>query len=718
MPDDDEGLRALVEHGADLTNRYLRAGPGSAAARPHLDEAITVLEKAYQRIEPAETLRGQVAAQLGWLHGMRHLAHGGAAGDRTAAVHLLDESLGFPGQSPVLAGGSKLILGQLLMAGMTAGMTSPGAFLQGGRADGAGDADRAIALFREVADGPPVSAELTSSARTLLTVAEALHGMLGGPGGMDLGKLTRAFGAMQSFQQQMRGGGMTPPPMPDPSVFIPAARKPADAPAVPGPTEATATPRPTEPAAMPRPTESTATPRSAEPTATPRPAEATVESPGSWHPFDERDQPDLPFDPGRVAVVDGPVPTGGPEPRPRPAPIPATPAADLRALLETCSEAIDERVALTAAIAAAPGNRPADELALADALIARHQVGDGSGWPDGPDDLAIAARCLDRIAAGLPGLPPADVELAARVAAALPGTTPLESAFADVATAMRDAGLKALVYPSAALTSAGDWEPVAPGADWTGRVATTTPIGGTAAVSHVPTAARLLTLIRRGRRPIAEAVVFVANPRGDRENATMDALRLRRAFHPRSTGLGVTIEQTDGDATPDRVAAHLNASLLHLGCGVTATGDLELAGGALLTPAAIAKSATAESAAAPGPGGVAILPPRPGGVAILPPDPVALSSLADALLTGGFTSVIGFAGAVPDRVASLVYWMLHAALVDDGHEPAEAVAAVRAWLRDTGRKPPELLAAEYRSITATVDLSDPAHADALECHGW
>ncbi|BEL06349.1 hypothetical protein Q0Z83_045400 [Actinoplanes sichuanensis] len=680
---DYESLRGQVEKGAELTNRYLRAGPGSAGARQYLDEAIGVLEKAYQRVDPGEELRGQVAAQLGWLYGMRHLLHGGDPRDRTTGIHLLDESLGFPGQSPVLSGGSRLVLGQLLMAGATAMMTSPGALLPGRPAGDARDIDRAIALFREVADGPPVSAELTSSARTLVEVAELLRGLVGGSGGMDFGRLAQMVTAMQRLQEQMRGRGMTPPPMPDIPAFVPAPRKPPETPATPAP--------PGTPAASGPPGTPADPDQAGEPTAQPA-------RPG--RPFDERDRPDIPFDPGRVAVVDGPIPAGGPVPRPQPDPIPATPAAELRTLMRTGSPTVDEQVALAAATVEAPGSRPADRLTLAVALIARHHH-DGAEPPDGLGDLDAAARCLERIAADLPGMPAEQVERALGIAADLPGAAPLEAAFAEVAAAMRDAGLKALVYPSRALTAAGTWEPVVPGADWTGRVAATTPITGDATVSQVRTAAQLLTLIRRGRRPIAEAAVFVANPRADRESATVDVLRLRRAFYPRSTGLGHTIEQNHGEATPAQVMAHLNASVLHLGCGVTVEGALELADGTILTPATIAVSAS----------------PGPGGVAILPPTPAALGALAEALLTGGFTSVIGFTAAVDDRVASLVYWMLHTALVDDGLEPAEAVAAVRSWLRDPRRKPPELLAAEYRGIDAAVDLSDPACAGVLVCHG-
>ncbi|MEV6349151.1 hypothetical protein [Actinoplanes sp. NPDC051851] len=661
MTPESRDVRDLIEEGAGLTDRFLRAGPGTPAARPHLDRAIDVLESAYRRLDAGQMLRGGLAGQLGWLYGVRHLAHGGDRGDRVTAMRLLEESLASPQPQAVIAGGSKLVLGQLLLAGMTARMSSPGAMTDlmagRGRPDGARDADRAIALFREVAEGPPVSPQLTSAARTLLTVAEALRGMAGGPGGMDFGGLARAMSAMQDFQRQTAGGGtgMVPPPVPDLSALL---------------------------------------------------------GPAVTRPFDEHDEPIVVPAPARVAVVDGPVPGGGPPPRPRPAPIAAAPAAELRALLpgdpvallESPDPAgVDERVALAAAAAEAPGAEPADHLALAAALIARHRADGGSGWPGGPDDLRIAAGCLARIAPDLPGMAPGQVAAAVRVDAALPGPGRLDEAFTEVTAALRKSGIAALVFGPAVLhAGTGRLEPADPDRAWTGRIAALVPVAGDAVVSHVRSAGQLVALVRRGRRPVAGDPVFVANPRRDRDGATVDALRLRRAFHPRSTGLGTTVEQCDGAGTPAEVAARLDASLLHLGCGVTPSGDLELAGPALLTAAEIAGTAA---------------PAGPGGVAILPPDPGALTGLGAALLARGYAAVIGFTAPLPERVASLVYWMLHAALVDDGVGPAGAVAAARAWLADPERAVPGLLAAEYASVTADLDLRDPAYARALVCHG-
>ncbi|MCU7730046.1 hypothetical protein ODJ79_40565 [Actinoplanes sp. KI2] len=629
---DDEDLREMLERGAMLADRFLRAGPGSAGARPYLDEAITVLDRAYARLEPGGALRGQVAAQLGWFHGIRHLAHGGSAHDRTAGMHMLDESLRFANLPQIQQAGNRIMLGQLLLAGVCTPEAMTRA-VTGGGADGPAEADRAISLFREVVDGPPVSAEITDAAGKLLTIAEALRGMLGGLGGMDLGKMGAALALMQNLQQ----GGMPAPVFSAPPSF-------------------------------------------------PAPAFTSAA-------FADRDTPGIPHEQSPIAVVDGPMPQTPAPARSRPRPWPAPSAGELRDL---GAETVDERVAVAAAVVEADGALPSDRLVLAVALADRHDADGGSGWGDGRDDLRAAAENLNRAAPALPADDvPAAVRLAERIEADLPGATRLGDGFADVTAALRDAGIDAAVYPGGVELDAtsGQLRRIPDGTRRTGRVVA---IGGPAeaADSFVRTAADLVALIRRGRRPVTVAPVFVANPRHDRDRATMDALRLRRTFYPRSIGLGHTVEDVTGPGTPEDVRAHLNASLLHLGCGMTSAGALELAGPAELSAADIAAG-----------------PRTPGGVAVLPPSAEGAAALADALMTRGYTAVIGFAAPVPDEVGSIVHWLLHAAMADDSLDPAAAVARVRSWLRDPDRDPFDLPPADLK-------LVDPVHAEALFCQGY
>jgi hypothetical protein len=194
--------------------------------------------------------------------------------------------------------------------------------------------------------------------------------------------------------------------------------------------------------------------------------------------------------------------------------------------------------------------------------------------------------------------------------------------------------------------------------------------------------------------------VFVAAPRGNREHAEIDAMLLRRTFFPHAVGLGRAVEHIDGPGTPDEVRARLSASLLHLGCGVNASGGLELAGSAVLAPQEIAA----------GP------PAATGGLAVLPPTASGATELTDALLESRFTGVISFREPVPARVAGLVYFLLYTFLVDQGCDAATAVAAVHRWLADPQRKPLEHAPAWLQDV-AESDLDDPACRNTLIYHG-
>lgn len=246
-------------------------------------------------------------------------------------------------------------------------------------------------------------------------------------------------------------------------------------------------------------------------------------------------------------------------------------------------------------------------------------------------------------------------------------------------------------------------------------------------VSYVRSGRQVVELARRAPLPVTEDAVFVANPRGDRDLATFEAMTLRRLYHPRSTGLGRTVEAAHGAGTPADVLAHLpgpagpGAGLLHLGCTLRATGSpgLELAdpgeagesgeaaGRAVLDIARIA----AQAGAAPG--------QEAGGLAILPADVGAHHDrwvpFADALLDAGLTGVIGWLWPVPEPVATLMLLVLHGKLVDDGLPAATAVHEVHRWMRDLDRSAPPYLPPGAAAALFGTDLADPRYWAAL-CH--
>lgn len=685
MTDDDlEALRAdlarhtgtartrpLITLGNALAERYWRVAPGTSAGEPYLNEAIHVIDEAYGYLEPGQFLRGQVASQLGWLIGNRHAVHGGPEQDRERGIRLLEEALTFPQLPQMLQTLARLVLGQLLLSrairSLQSGDSAMRVMRSGLSGEEAADADRAVECFRQVVDGPAAVAESTVVARMMLTVAEGLRALAGGLGGglgsLDITPMIQALAALQNAQQQ---GAMRMPGYP--LGFTPSF--------------------------------------------------LDADKLGTVDPIERP-----------VAVVDGAPPATSPPPPPQQPAKPPVSATTLRAallgklpgrgfaaILSLLSEGaripaidtVDELVALGSSLVEAPGAVGTDHLLLAVTLYLRSRV-DGGGWGDnGADDTRAAGDSLLAAAVALVAESADAVAVAFRLATVLDERLPvrnirtrLSEAFETVTEALRQVGADGLIYPTSGdmllLSSvSGRFEYAAAGSRLPARVlvAGDGPIPDEPTVSYVGSGAQVVALANRTRLPLTESAVFVANPRRDRKQATLDALVLRRTFYVRSTGLGETAENGDGVGTPDEVRARLNASMLHLGCGVSAEGGLELAGPAVLNLAEIASAN----------------PAKAGGLAVLPPTPTGAATLTEALLASRFVGVIGFRDPVPDhQTASLIYLLLHAHLVDEGRDPASAVKEVRCWMADPHRKPPDYLPTWCETMAADADMADPAY---------
>lgn len=703
MNDDGlDALRATVEQctgtartqpltrlGQALASRYWQVGPGSPAAQPYLDEAIQVLGEAYGHLESGQLLRGMQAGLLGWLLGTRHVAHGSPVADREQGIVLLDEALGFPRLPPMLQLLCRLVLGQLLLSRVTAGMQSGDFALQALRSGLSGEekasADRAVACLREVVDAPAASAEIMSLARTMLGLAETLQtlagGLGGGPAGLDLGRMMQALAGLQNLQRQ---SAASPPGagfgrVPNPFDFV------ADDLAA------------LDPLARPVTIMDGAVPAEA---TVPRDGEPAARLDGLSSP------PRVPAGTFRAALL-GMLP--GPD------------FAAVHELLddgaaELGAQTVDELVALASSLVDAPDAVGTDHLLLAVGMYLRSVVDAGGGWggdSEDVDDVRAARESLLAAADAVAGEPAEAVTVAFRLATLLDAKQPaggvraqLAERFAGVTEALRAVGADGLLYlaDGQMLLLSAETGSLAPaGASVPTRILVAghgrTPDGPI--VSHVRSGAQVIDLARRIRRPLTEAAVFVANPRGDRQQASMDALLLRRTFYPRSTGLGETVENVDGDGTPDEVGTRLDASMLHLGCGVTADGSLELAGPAVLGPAEIAAGS----------------PVALGGLAVLPPAATGTTALTEALLASRFTGVVRFRDTLPDEVASLVYLVLHSQLIDAGSDPASAVAAVRSWLADPHRTAPDYLPTWLAATASDPHLAESDYRDALVYHG-
>lgn len=220
-------------------------------------------------------------------------------------------------------------------------------------------------------------------------------------------------------------------------------------------------------------------------------------------------------------------------------------------------------------------------------------------------------------------------------------------------------------------------------------------------------------VMRRQARAVTEDVVFLANPTGDREAASVEAMVLRRMFHPNSVGLGNTVERVDGSGTAADLLARLpgpqgpGASLLHLGCAVRSASPpaLGLADG-WLDLCHVAQQATARPADVPS------------GLVILPADAAdGSTTVADALLESGFAAVVGWLWPVDAAVAALMVYRLHAFLADDGLAAADAVRAVYTWMRDPDRDPLPGNPYPYTEAAHRNDLTAERHWAALHLRG-
>jgi hypothetical protein len=673
--------RPLIQLGQALADKYWRVGPGLPAARRYLDEGIDVFKEAYGYLEENTFLRGQVAGQLGWLLGTRHGVDFSAEADREQAIRLLEEALAFPQLPRMAQMVSRLTLGQMLLSRSLHNLRSSEFLLRlvssGLSGEEMTNADRAAECFRAVIEEPATSSEIVAMAQTLLDLAQAVRTLTKGAGGglgrVDLGGIMQGLSSLQTMQQQglgrPMGGGFAYMPNPFQFEADDLATPPLERPVivVEGMTPAAAA-----------------------------------------HPLRQQASPPVSAATYRMAMLDKLQCAG----------LAGVIAfLDERAVLPAV-EIVDDVVALGSLLVEAPDAVGTDRVLFAVALFLR-AIGQGDGgWgadDGGADDAQVAADSLLTVGDALLNEPADAVVLAFRLAARLDTHRPALDAqarlaewFATVTEALGKVRADGLLYSVGEYrlllsAASGRCAVVAPGSRLPTRllVVAEDPLPNPTVASYVSSAAQLVELAKRTRRPLGEQAVFVANPRGDRQQATVDALMLRRTFYPASTGLGETVENTHGAGTAAELRKNLGASLLHLGCAITPDGGVELAGSDVFAAAEIA-------------GGD---PPAACGLAVLAPTAKPPTALIDALLASRFVGVIAFRNEVPDRLASLMYFLLHRQLVDERLDPAAAVAEVRRWMADPDRQPAPDLPGLYDGAATASELADPAHWGALIHHG-
>jgi hypothetical protein len=703
--------QTLIQLGQAQWLRYWRTGIGSQVALPHLDQTIVRLDEALGYLEPGDSLRVHTTSMLGVSRCLRHSAHKGPVTDRDAGIPLLEEALAAPPGNlpPPTTGMARAMLGEAYLRRSMEILQSQDALMaamtRGAPAGAIADMERAIEMLRVVA-AEATAPQMAQTAGKMLRMAEAMRTILTAFGSPQLSSqldvLMRSMAEMQQMVREIEtdgfglGSHITNMSFTDTewtqhadSMDFPSAmfREPDVAGDVArGQVRREAEERPERPE------------RPEQPERHDRPERARFEADV------DAMRADL-----RTLTGVGSGDSGGDGSDARDV---FAVAADLLRAAEPPAW-IDEFVASAAGIVhSAEPPSGTDHFLLAVALHLRsRRDGDDDGWGEdfgGTTDRDAQAAVASLLAAAetVPDEDPDAIPTLVRLAELSPEGTleALGSRLGGLTALLQSVGAEAVDLPEPADSlrwnaAESRFEPAGEPCEARtlvvvdgGSPRESRPSGSASGfasglasvsedevtVSYVASLSQLRTLSQRKIRPVAEDPVFVANPRGDRMPTAVEAMLLRRSFYPHSVGLGSLIEAADGAGTAKEVRARLEASMLHLACGVTQAGALQLADSSELD--------------------LTDVEVKHGGVVILPPH--HLQPLADILLTAGFTGIIGWRRPVSEDFAAVAYFLLHTELADVGRTPAAAVRAVRKQLRepDLGTLPP-LLASRFEATT-------------------
>ncbi|WP_194913358.1 hypothetical protein [Catenulispora rubra] len=690
--------QTLIQLGQAQWLGYWRTGIGSQVGLPYLNQTILRLDEALGYLEPGDSLRVHTISMLGVSRCVRHSGHKGPVSDREAGIPLLEEALAAPpgNLSQPTTGLARATLGEAYLRRSMEILQSPDALLaamtRGAPAGVVADMELAIKTLRQVT-AEATAPQMAQIAGKMLRMAETMHTILTAFGSPQLSTqidvMMRSMAEMQQMVREIETDGfglgsyITNMSFTDtewtqhadhmdyPGVMFQEPEVVGDA--APEPERRKAEPE--ERTEQPEQPE-----RSAQPERPERPERSAQPERTRFGADVDTMRADL-----RTLIASG---NDGRDV--------FAAAADLLRATEPPSW-IDEFVASAAGVVhTAEPPSGTDHFLLAVALHLRsRRDGDDDGWGEdvggttGGDAQAAAASLLT--AAETVASEDLDVvPTLVRLAELSPDGTlkALGTRLGRLTTLLQSVGAEAVNLPEPADSLRwnaveGRFEPA--GEPCEARTLVVVDGGSLpepkvsedeATVSYVASLSQLRTLSQRKVRPIAEEPVFVANPRGDRMPAAVETMLLRRSFYPHSVGLGGLIEAADGAGTAKEVRARLEASVLHLACGVTEAGALELADSAELDLTEVEA--------------------KRGGVVILPPE--HFQPLADILLTAGFTGVIGWRRPVSEDFAAVAYFLLHTELADVGRAPAAAVRAVRKQLRepDLDALPP-LLASRFEA---------------------
>ncbi|MFE6163683.1 CHAT domain-containing protein [Streptomyces sp. NPDC056486] len=238
-----------------------------------------------------------------------------------------------------------------------------------------------------------------------------------------------------------------------------------------------------------------------------------------------------------------------------------------------------------------------------------------------------------------------------------------------------------------------------------------------AEISYAASARLLCDVAARTAVPHTGRALVVGNPTGDLRYAGEEADAVQRVFYPSGQFLGGRSGgRSDGAGTPAEVVSWLRAGdedsggVLHLACHASVTGRAAARGSAYLSLHGGELSAEELTEALSG-GGRGRL-----GLVLLAACRSHVSgrghneayTLSTAFLVAGARSVIGSLWPVPDDATSVLMFLTHHYLREEGETPARALRRAQLWILDPDRELPPglppLLAERARGVDAD-DLS-------------
>ncbi|MEU4473540.1 CHAT domain-containing protein [Micromonospora sp. NPDC023888] len=230
-------------------------------------------------------------------------------------------------------------------------------------------------------------------------------------------------------------------------------------------------------------------------------------------------------------------------------------------------------------------------------------------------------------------------------------------------------------------------------------------------LSYSPSARMLCTAAARPPRPIQSTLV-VGDPLGDLPFAGIEARAIHKRFHQEGQYLGGPEEGPDRIGHPDSVLAWIRAvggrgaSLLHLACHGRvdpvrpADSHLVLAGGQL--PARQLLEVSRLAALELGHVFLAACTTN-----LVGADYDEAFSLATAFVAAGAHTVFGSLWSVPDVGTSLLMYLVHQFLYEEGHQPTDALHRAQLWMLDPARQPPDGMPAELAAQCGRADNAAP-----------